>query len=49
MHLHDALLQRRNDVFAHNDTTPRREELDVAAHLGVISMRRLVSFRVTKD
>ncbi|HEU5371532.1 MAG TPA: hypothetical protein VFU51_04000 [Gaiellaceae bacterium] len=33
-HLHAELLQRRNDLFAHNDETEFRDELDIVAHLG---------------
>jgi hypothetical protein len=33
-HLHDEILSRRNDLFAHNDKTPWREAMDIAAHLG---------------
>jgi hypothetical protein len=32
---HKELVERRNDLFAHNDATPFRGEMDIAAHLGV--------------
>jgi hypothetical protein len=42
--LHDELVDRRSDLFAHNDETPWREAMDIAAHLGTGEGENVESF-----